>query len=180
VCFVRSSDGGRTWSAPQRIADDYGETSLLALPDGTLLAAVRHTRRGIVAITRSEDEGRTWSAPQPVTTPVQMPGDLLALADGRVLLTYGRRIAPFGVRAILSRDGGRTWHTQRRVTLVADSITRDCGYPSSVQLADGSIVTAYYAAESSGFWKGSFGWHAGADTLGPHAAVVKYRPEDLP
>ena len=180
VCFVRSSDGGRTWSAPQEIAADYGETSLLALPGGTLLAAVRHTKRGIVAITRSEDEGLTWSDPDVVTTPVQMPGDLLALADGRVLLTYGRRIAPFGVRAILSRDGGRTWNTERRVTLVADPITRDCGYPSSAQLADGSIVTAYYAAESNGFWQGSFGWHAGPDRLGPHVAVVKYRPEDLP
>jgi hypothetical protein len=47
-------------------------------------------------------------------------------------------------------------------------------------LADGTIVTAYYAAESRGFWAGSLGWHAGPGALGPHCAVVKYRPEDLP
>jgi Neuraminidase (sialidase) len=178
--LVRTSDGGRTWSAPIPIAAEYGEPSILALPDGALLAALRSTRRGIIAVTRSEDGGHTWTEPRQVTTPVQIPGDLLYLADGRVLLTYGRRIAPFGVRGILSQDGGRTWNTDRRVTLVADATSRDCGYPSSVQLADGSIVTAYYAAESRGFWQGSFGWHAGPDTLGPHSAVVKYRPEHLP
>ena len=59
-------------------------------------------------------------------------------------------------------------------------MTRDCGYPSSVQLADGSILTAYYAVESRGFWPGSYGWHHGEGTLGPHCAVVKYHADDLP
>ena len=81
---------------------------------------------------------------------------------------------------MVSHDQGRSWRTDETLVLVADSTTRDCGYPSSIQLADGSILTAYYAVESSGFWPGSYGWHHGEGTLGPHCAVVKYHADDLP
>ena len=178
--LLRSDDDGHTWSEAILIAPGYSETSLLPLPDGRILAALRSHDQQRVALCESSDGGASWTTPQPLTDPQEHPSDLLLLADGRVLLAYGRRVAPFGVRAMVSHDLGRSWLTDQKLVMVADSVTRDCGYPSSIQLADGSILTAYYAVESHGFWPGSYGWHHGATTLGPHCAVVKYRPADLP
>ena len=64
------------------------------------------------------------------------------LKDGRLCLTYGYRTAPFGVRARLSGDGGKTWSEE--VLLRADGGGRDVGYPRTVQRPDGKIVTLYY------------------------------------
>ena len=72
--------------------------------------------------------------PQQVSGRNEHPPDLLLLADGRVLLTYGRRLSPCGVRGMVSHDQGRSWRTDEKLVLVTDSVTRDCGYPSSVQL----------------------------------------------
>ena len=178
--WVRSQDGGYTWSDPLVIAPRYNETSILPLPDGRLLAATRSDDKGDIGTCVSSDGGITWTAPQTLTAPREHPPDLLLLADGRVLLTYGRRIAPFGVRAMVSHDLGTSWATDQKIVLAADPTSTDCGYPSSVQLTDGSILTAYYAVESRGFWPERYGWHHGDTTLGPHCAVVKYSPEDLP
>ena len=70
------------------------------------------------------------------------PPSLIALRDGRLALTYGYRAAPFGIRARLSRDEGRTWETER--VLRDDARDWDLGYPRSVQRKDGKIVTVYY------------------------------------
>ena len=73
----------------------------------------------------------------------ELNGTLLRLRDGRLLLSYGNRVpGHLGVLAKLSADGGRTWGAPLRL---ARSLEADCGYPSSVQRADGRIVTAYYA-----------------------------------
>ena len=56
---------------------------------------------------------------------------MLRLKDGRVCLTYGYRRPPYGMRACLSADGGRTWGKQ--IVLRDDGGGRDVGYPRSVQ-----------------------------------------------
>ena len=178
--FLQSQDNGRTWSGFRSIAVEYNESSILPFPDGHLLVAMRSNDDGHTALAESTDGGAPWTAPQQVSGRNEHPPDLLLLADGRVLLTYGRRLSPCGVRGMVSHDQGRSWRTDEKLVLVTDSVTRDCGYPSSVQLADGSILTAYYAVESRGFWPGSYGWHHGEGTLGPHCAVVKYHTDDLP
>ena len=69
--------------------------------------------------------------------------DSTRLADGRLLLSYGCRVKDrYGVLAKLSSDEGKTWGPPIRLV---KSLESDCGYPSSVQRADGRIVTAYYA-----------------------------------
>ena len=67
---------------------------------------------------------------------------MIRLHDGRVCLTYGYRAAPFGIRARLSDDGGRTWGDE--IILRDDGGGRDVGYPRSVQRPDGMVVTVYY------------------------------------
>ena len=68
---------------------------------------------------------------------------LARLKDGRILLSYGNRVAEHqGVMAKLSSDEGKSWSAPIRL---AHTIGGDCGYPSSVQRTDGQVVTAFYA-----------------------------------
>lgn len=74
----------------------------------------------------------------------QHPASLLRLADGRILLTYGIREKgnhAIGVR--LSADEGRTWGAASPIVTFPHA--RDSGYPSTVQLSDPTLVTAWYA-----------------------------------
>ena len=68
LLLSRSTDGGRTWSAPRRIgryAGVYG-VDLAAAGDGMLYLAVSDGRRRRVDLLRSGDAGATWSRPRRV------------------------------------------------------------------------------------------------------------------
>jgi hypothetical protein len=94
--------------------------------------------------------GRTWTVPVEVTRDGEHPADLILLESGRLLLTFGRRIRPMGCGALLSADGGRSWDTDHEVLLTGDGVENsDLGYPSTVQLASGQIVTLLYYASGS-------------------------------
>ena len=62
-------------------------------------------------------------------------------SSGALILTYGRREAPFGGRIMISRDGGKTWGEEHILT---EAYCNDLGYPATVELEDGSLVTVYY------------------------------------
>lgn len=172
----RSRDGGQTWTSPTYISA-HSETALLWLPSGKLLAALRHDnpREPGLSIAQSHDLGYTWSEPIPVTGSMEHPGDLLRLKDGRILLTFGRRQPPYGVRGLLSYDDGKTWDQEHRIVLSADSASWDCGYPSSVQLDSEEIVTVYYTYDSHGPFQALPG-----QLMGLHAEAIKYKASDLP
>lgn len=150
---LRSTDAGRSWQYVGQVARDadqglhYNETSLLV--SGTAVVAVyrsedQHLRQSI-----STDGGRTWSRPaKPGLWGV--PPHLLRLDDGRVLLTRGYRRDRMGVRYALSTDDARSWDPGVEGVLASDCETADCGYPSTVQLRDGSLLTVYYATRRTG------------------------------
>ena len=152
VCaLARSTDGGRSWGDESLVAEGFNEASYARLPDGRLLCAARSEEKDAsVAVLTSVDRGRTWSAPQPVTRAGEHPADLTVLGSGAVLLTFGRRVRPLGCGALISRDGGASWERDREVLLAADGVeTADLGYPSTVELSDGRIVTLMYYASGS-------------------------------
>ena len=157
---------------PNSIDGDASETGFVALDDAHWLGYVRHNDRPN-RIAHSHDAGRTWdrwveSVPQGgvpedgaghatpeilgqgdwriVNGQVQKPspGSVAVLPDGRVLITYGYRAYPFGVRAILSRDGGETFDVEREYVLSDTGWSWDCGYTSTVCYGDGTIVTVAY------------------------------------
>jgi hypothetical protein len=139
---LRSDDDGHTWTDPVRISTQLkpNETTLWSDGKGRMLAAGR-TRT--LEIFESSDDGASWRHLSRASDDLGIPGDLRQLADGRLLVTHGNRVKGIeGVDARVSADGGRTWSAPRRV---ADFITYDGGYPSSVQRADGMVVTAFYA-----------------------------------
>ncbi len=145
-CALWSEDNGLTWSGPAVMFEGAGENAYLHLPDGDLLSLGRD--RGWMHLRRSGDVGKTWSEPTLFSQENKSihPGDLVLLRDGRILATYGYRLFPFGARARISSDGGRTWSCQ--VVLIHDSLNWDCGYPSSVQRSDGRVLSAQYATAS--------------------------------
>lgn len=140
-----SKDDGNTWGDDVVIATtDYNETALLRLKSGRWLAVIRTARDAHLDLFTSSDEGRTWSLDGPVTLPRQHPAHLLELSDGRVLMTYGiRERNHYGVGYRVSDDQGRTWGAPEH--LVHLEGTTDGGYPSTAQLGDGALVTAYYS-----------------------------------
>jgi hypothetical protein len=72
---------------------------------------------------------------------------LIVLRDGTVVLTYGERNRPYGARALVSYDGGRSWDNDYLVILADDAPNWDTGYPSSVVLNDGRILTVFYQTD---------------------------------
>ena len=72
------------------------------------------------------------------------------LKDGRLLAAYGRRTKDrggFGEYASISSDGGRTWDCEIKLS---GSTNDDLGYPASVELDDGTILTVYYQQPPTG------------------------------
>jgi sialidase-1 len=143
----RSADSGKTWTFHEIIADSHGkipmnETSLLDLGGGHILAFVR-TGDDVDHMFRAEsvNGGVTWGrlADSGITG---HPPDLLKLQNGHILLTYGYRHKPYGVRAVISKDNAQTWGEE--FILRDDGYTGDLGYPMSIQLEDGTIFTTDY------------------------------------
>lgn len=57
-------------------------------------------------------------------------------------MSYGYRRKPYGNQARISDDHGKTWSDP--ITISDDGVTGDLGYPSTVQLKDGSLLTVWY------------------------------------
>lgn len=96
----------------------------------------------------SDDEGYSWSEPK-VTEIIGHPLDPVPLADGRVLLVYGYRHPPFGVRARLW-DAQDTTLAGEELVLRDDGRNADLGYPWGVQLDTGEVLVAYYFHNAQG------------------------------
>jgi murein DD-endopeptidase MepM/ murein hydrolase activator NlpD len=168
--LYRSTDNGQTWTRYAELGAGHGqfnETALVQLSGGKLLAAMR-SRAGEVWLTTSNDSGQNWSALERLSPASVHPADLSVLPDGRVLLVMGDRRKPFGVLAIVGdRDGRFDWNN--RFSLMNDAVSADCGYPSSVVLHDGRLLTTYYATRVTEHPE--WGVHCGALLYQPTASA---------
>ena len=151
VGVAQSTDDGITWGwlaeIPTRDGDDsknYHELHAVEANDGRLVAQIRNhntTNKHETLQTHSDDGGRTWATPYSIGV-WGYPSHLLKLRDGRMLMSYGHRRQPVGNLARLSDDAGRTW--SEPLTISDDATSTDLGYPSTVQLSDGSLLTVWY------------------------------------
>lgn len=146
-----SPDDGLTWrwlaEIPLRPNDspaDYHELHAVEAADGRIIVHIRNHNKnnlGETLQTESTDGGKTWSVPHPIGV-WGLPSFLLRLRSGELLMTYGHRRAPFGNQARFSGDHGRTW--SEPVMISEDGASTDLGYPSTVELADGTLLTIWY------------------------------------
>ncbi|MEI6971354.1 MAG: sialidase family protein [bacterium] len=168
ITAARSADGGRTWKVmgqvpfyPKTVGDNYHEPHAVELPSGKLIGAIRVENGGgvdlerdagvrggmSIMMTESGDGGLTWSAPSPLNFHGGPP-HLLRHSSGVLVLTYGYRQPAGGQRVAFSRDDGATW--EHDWIIRDDSPDWDLGYPSTVEMGDGSLFTVCYQKAAAG------------------------------
>ncbi len=136
--------------SPQPECISFGEPHILQLPSGRVIMMIRATamtyddqdQRCVLWETYSDDNGESWAKPY-ATQLWGFPPHLTLLSEGRVLCSYGYRKPPYGIRACVSGDGV-TWKTEDETILVDDAPNADLGYPSSIELEPGIVLTVYY------------------------------------
>ena len=149
ICAARSTDEGRNWEIlgavplPEGLINNHcHEPHVVELSQpNELMGAVRVHNPYTVMLTRSHDGGRTWSTLESVGC-VGSPPHLLRHSSGAIVCVYGYRSEGFGQRCMVSFDEGKTWRTN--LIIRDDGLDGDLGYPASVELDDGSIMTVYY------------------------------------
>lgn len=153
---IISSDGGIHWKDQgyvpipnDAVPGNFHEPHAVELASGKIVGMIRYkhwqhaTNYDDFSLfqTESLDGGQSWSAAKPVGVSGSPP-HLIRHSSGAMICVYGYRNEPYGQRAMISHDDGVTWD--------ADHILRDgapdwdLGYPASVELADGCILTVYY------------------------------------
>jgi hypothetical protein len=148
-CFLLSSkDDGQSWDIFSHISDLL-EPFVTEMPNNELIAVMRAGRKSpfgeasLVSIYRNNE----WTEPVCVTERMQHPAGLLVLSNNQLLLYYGDR--NFGNQRILvklSADNGQTWS---RAIQVGDSFQNcDFGYPSTIELPEGKLLSVFYAKQS--------------------------------
>jgi hypothetical protein len=151
VGVCQSTDDGLSWQwlaeIPARDGDDhrsYHELHAVQAADGRIVVQIRNHNKsnsGETLQSESDDGGQTWTEPHSIGV-WGLPSHLLRLRDDRLLMTYGHRRPPYGNQARISEDHGRSW--SESITVSGDGTGGDLGYPSSVQLDDGSLATVWY------------------------------------
>lgn len=161
VQIHRSTDGGRTWEyrteiplpTQEETGVNYGfdEANIVQLRDGKYVAAIRAEDYANPSVTLCtflsySDDGINFTKAEKAEGVLGAPPHLLELSNGALLMTYGYRGGDpnderYGIRARVSYDGGQTWDEE---ILLSESFTPDLGYPSTVELDDGTLITAYY------------------------------------
>ncbi len=149
--FCESRDDGQSWQwmaeIPTRPGDDhknYHELHAVETTAGKIVVHIRNhnaANKGETLQCESTDGGKSWSVPHPIGV-WGLPSFLLRLRDGRLMMSYGHRRPPFGNQARLSDDEGTTWSEPLMIS--DDGNGGDLGYPSTVELDDGSLLTVWY------------------------------------
>lgn len=155
IFIVRSRDRGRSWGRPTEVARIPGlifsEPSALVTASSKLLVFSREETSGFIYQSVSGDDGLTWSQPRRLAL-WGYPTQGIELADGRIVIVYGYRRAPFGIRAAVSNDGGETWGKEIVVRQdMADTFAgHNLGYPSVIEFEPGHLFVVYYGEDEVG------------------------------
>jgi sialidase-1 len=153
-----SSDKGDTWTeisklrGPVRTDGEerghFNENHVLEISPGRLLVMVRtafsDSDQMYLYQATSDDGGYTWTELEQ-TSIWGYPAHLTRLSSGALLCVYGHRRDPFSIRAVLSYDEGRTWDTDNIITLYDFEYPCDMGYPVSLEVTPGQILTVFYS-----------------------------------
>jgi hypothetical protein len=153
IFVVISDDLGRTWGKPifaAWFADHlFTEPALVELDTGGLLLVFRDDRTGHLYSAVSEDGGASWS--KAAQTPIRgYPPHLLRLPGGDILCTYGHRQPDYSIRAVYSRDGGRSWDVDHTICIRGKMPNKDLGYPCTIAADSDEFFTVYYCQDARG------------------------------
>jgi sialidase-1 len=148
-----SSDKGETWKYSSVVAEDdkaeFNETSIYETLKGDLVAFLRTANfNDRTCIARSTDRGKSF---QWQDAGFQgHPHHALRLPDNRVLLTYGYRHKPFGIRARILNPECTDASTAAELILRDDGGNGDLGYPWATMVSDKRALVVYYFNRADG------------------------------
>ncbi len=168
IAVAESLDDGRSWKiigkippAPGDRLGEYHELHMVEAADGRLVAQIRnHNSQHHYETLQSEshDGGKTWTPAHSIGV-WGFPSHLLRLSDGRLMMTYSYRgdlhtpKEPNRILVRISEDAGESW--SGAAVVAGDFPHLDFGYPSSVELGNGSFLTIWYQHTPPGkpeFW----------------------------
>lgn len=153
VHLMISADKGRTWTYSCPIARDekfsINETSVYETPKGDLVAFMRTEGFGDqTLVARSSNRGKSFE-PWKKAGFKGHPHHAIQLPDKRVLLAYGYRHAPFGVRArVLDPECAR--FDSEETVLRDDGGNGDLGYPWATMIGKKRALVVYYFNKANG------------------------------
>jgi sialidase-1 len=149
-----SRDGGLTWTYSCPVARDskasFNETSIHETPKGDLVAFMRtadfndHT-----TLARSTNQGKSFEPWQDAGFQGH-PHYALRLPDSRVLLIYGYRHTPFGIRARVLDAECTNANAASEIILREDGGNGDLGYPWATLLSENRALIVYYFNKGDG------------------------------
>ncbi len=142
ICAIKSSDGGKTWQTLSVFGENTRlcEPHAIELDDGSIIGHLREDKTFSIQQVISTDGGKTWSKPQHLA--FGSPPHLMRHSSGVLICSYGWRRAGYGQRVMFSTDNGKTWSTDWIIR--DDGENYDLGYPCTIELDDGSLLTVYY------------------------------------
>jgi len=170
--LMKSDDRGESWYYYSEMAFDpmsgkhFLEPALFRTESGRLVGLHRtqsdYLKKGVdfeqtylnLHLSVSEDNGKTFG---PVLEADKVwssnPFHALKLKSGKVLVTYGYRRKPYGIRARLCDGELSDINEAPEIILRDDAPNGDLGYTHAVQLPDGTIMVAYYISGGDGIRK---------------------------
>ena len=143
-----STDRGITWEYSSTVAEDskvtFNETSVYETPGGDIVAFLRTADFDDQAcIARSTDGGKSFGKWQSMGFQGH-PLNAIRLPDNRVLLTYGYRHKPFGIRARILNAECTDFATAPEIILREDGGNSDIGYTWPVLMDGNRVLITYY------------------------------------
>ncbi len=143
-----SSNQGDDWTYSCPVANDdkvtFNETSIYETPKGDLVAFMRTADFGDhTTIARSTDHGKSFHHWEDAGFQGH-PHYALQLPNKRVLLVYGYRHAPLGVRARVLDAECSNVASAPEIVLREDGGTSDLGYPWATMISKHRALIVYY------------------------------------
>ncbi len=167
VGLMKSDDRGESWYTYTEMGyhpdKNLLEPNLFRTESGRLIGLFRtqsdFLRPGVdfedtylnMHVAVSEDDGKTFGPLLEIDGLWgSSPFHALRLKSGKVLLTYGYRRKPFGIRAKLCDAELTDLESAPELILRDDAPNGDLGYPHAIQLADGTALVSYYISGQDG------------------------------
>lgn len=169
VGLLRSTDRGESWQHLSVMAYDedrqkqFVEPNIFRTQSGKIVGLFRTQsdffKKNVrfddtylnLHIAVSEDNGKTFGPVREVENCwMSSPAHALQLRSGKVLLSYGYRRAPYGIRVRLCNSELTDIGEAEELILRADAPNGDLGYPHAIQLDNGEILVAYYISDPDG------------------------------
>jgi len=143
--IVRTADGGRTWSAPQLVADIDARTrgAVVKLSSGELLLPIYRAPGNGSLCARSEDNGKTWQVVELADSEGYVGDEwtLAEVAPGRVVGIHRNNHATRDgfLWRTESTDRGKTWSAAKRTNVQSQRHPA----PAQLLMLEGEPVLAY-------------------------------------